>query len=170
MARRPIRAIARKARWVRPGLQRIFRAVHLLGIGPHDQLSAPFEAQPPGEQLWASDAIFTDYARIDTPIHTSNRDTSEWLAMFDDMLLAQSAVDRVKNSAYDLVIDGESYRPRLKPKLDTDDAPPPTPVPTAKAAPPNQPHTGRTTITPNSFTGFTRVSKPGNSCLYALSL
>ena len=49
---------------------------------------------------------------------TSNRDTAEWLAMFDDVLLAQSAVDRFKNAAYDFVIEGESYRPRLKPKLE----------------------------------------------------
>ncbi len=41
-------------------------------------------------------------------IVTSNRDTSEWLAVFDDTLLAQSAVDRFKNNAYDLVIEGES--------------------------------------------------------------
>ncbi|MBN9160612.1 MAG: hypothetical protein BGO98_18610 [Myxococcales bacterium 68-20] len=33
-------------------------------------------------------------------IVTSNRDTAEWLAMFDDVLLAQSAVDRFRNSAY----------------------------------------------------------------------
>jgi DNA replication protein DnaC len=51
-------------------------------------------------------------------IVTSNRDTAEWLAMFDDVMLAQSAVDRFKNSAFDFVIEGESYRPRLKPKLD----------------------------------------------------
>jgi DNA replication protein DnaC len=47
-------------------------------------------------------------------IITSNRDTAEWLSMFDDMLLAQSAVDRFKNTAYDFVIEGESYRPRLR--------------------------------------------------------
>ena len=40
-------------------------------------------------------------------IVTSNRDTSEWLAMFDDMLLAQSAVDRFKNAAFDFVIEGD---------------------------------------------------------------
>ena len=51
-------------------------------------------------------------------IISSNRDTAEWLAMFDDMLLAQSAVDRFKNAAFDFIIDGESYRPHLKPKLD----------------------------------------------------
>jgi DNA replication protein DnaC len=60
-------------------------------------------------------------------IVTSNRDTSEWIAMFDDVLLAQSAVDRFKNAAYDFVIEGESYRPRLKPKLNAADAPPATP-------------------------------------------
>lgn len=51
-------------------------------------------------------------------IITSNRDTAEWLAMFDDVLLAQSAVDRFKNTAYDFVIEGESYRARLKPTID----------------------------------------------------
>jgi len=61
-------------------------------------------------------------------IISSNRDTSEWLAMFDDVLLAQSAVDRFKNAAYDFVIDGESYRPRQKPTLDTADPPPATPA------------------------------------------
>jgi DNA replication protein DnaC len=62
-------------------------------------------------------------------IITSNRDTAEWLGMFDDVLLAQSAVDRFKNAAYDFVIEGESYRPRLKPKLDEADPPPPAPAP-----------------------------------------
>jgi DNA replication protein DnaC len=62
-------------------------------------------------------------------IVTSNRDTAEWLGMFDDVLLAQSAVDRFKNTAYDFVIEGESYRPRLKPKLDAADPPPPSPAP-----------------------------------------
>jgi DNA replication protein DnaC len=61
-------------------------------------------------------------------IVTSNRDTAEWLAMFDDMLLAQSAVDRFKNAAYDFVMEGESYRPRLKPKLDAADPPPAAPA------------------------------------------
>lgn len=56
-------------------------------------------------------------------IVTSNRDTAEWLSAFDDTLLAQSAVDRFKNNAYDLVIEGESYRARLKPKVD--ETPPP---------------------------------------------
>jgi DNA replication protein DnaC len=61
-------------------------------------------------------------------IVTSNRDTAEWLAMFDDVLLAQSAVDRFKNSAYDFVIEGESYRARLKPTIDASTPPPDAPA------------------------------------------
>jgi DNA replication protein DnaC len=66
-------------------------------------------------------------ARFPTII-TSNRDTSEWLSTFDDTMLAQSAVDRFKNNAYDLVIDGESYRAKLKPKIEDGTPPPAAPV------------------------------------------
>lgn len=66
----------------------------------------------------------TDHASM---IVTSNRDTAEWLPMFDDVMLAQSAVDRFKNAAYDFVMEGESYRARLKPSVDAAASPPPTP-------------------------------------------
>jgi DNA replication protein DnaC len=46
---------------------------------------------------------------------TSNRDPSEWIAMMSDPLLAQSAVDRLVATSYELVIDGESYRRRQRP-------------------------------------------------------
>jgi DNA replication protein DnaC len=68
-------------------------------------------------------------------IVTSNRDTAEWLAMFDDVLLAQSAVDRFKNAAYDFIIEGETYRPRLKPKLDESGTSPATPAPKPRPHP-----------------------------------
>jgi DNA replication protein DnaC len=61
-------------------------------------------------------------------IVTSNRDTAEWLAMFDDVLLAQSAVDRFKNAAYDFVVEGESYRSRQKPTVNDADPPPHSPA------------------------------------------
>jgi DNA replication protein DnaC len=61
-------------------------------------------------------------------IVTSNRDTAEWLAMFDDVLLAQSAIDRFRNSAFDFVVEGESYRTRQKPTIDTAGPPPDSPA------------------------------------------
>lgn len=72
--------------------------------------------------------LFLERTGRGSMIITSNRDTAEWLAMFDDVLLAQSAVDRLKNAAYDFVIEGESYRPRLKPNLDDDGPPPGSPA------------------------------------------
>lgn len=50
---------------------------------------------------------------------TSNRDSVEWLAALADPLLAQSAIDRLASAAWELVIDGESYRQRQRPTLTT---------------------------------------------------
>jgi DNA replication protein DnaC len=50
---------------------------------------------------------------------TSNRDPNEWLAALADPLLAQSAVDRLQSAAWELVVEGESYRRRQKPTLTT---------------------------------------------------
>ena len=79
--------------------------------------------------------LFLERTGHGSMILTSNRDTAEWLSMFDDVLLAQSAVDRLKNAAYDFVIEGESYRPRLKPKIDDKDAPPISPEPKPRLHP-----------------------------------
>jgi DNA replication protein DnaC len=46
---------------------------------------------------------------------TSNREPPEWLQVMADALLAQSAVDRLQSAAYELVVEGESYRRRQKP-------------------------------------------------------
>jgi DNA replication protein DnaC len=62
-----------------------------------------------------------------TTIISSNRDPSEWLALMADPLLAQSAVDRLKSAAYELVVEGESYRDRQKPTLTKDGPEPPSP-------------------------------------------
>jgi DNA replication protein DnaC len=48
-------------------------------------------------------------------ILTSNREPQEWLAMMADPMLAQSAVDRIVNSSYELVLEGASYRSRQRP-------------------------------------------------------
>lgn len=72
--------------------------------------------------------LFVERTGKAATIITSNRDTADWLAVFDDPLLGQGAVDRFKNNAYDLVVDGESYRSRLKPSIDKDGPPPAAPV------------------------------------------
>ncbi|MBX3214346.1 MAG: ATP-binding protein [Labilithrix sp.] len=72
--------------------------------------------------------LFLERTGRGSMVVTSNRDTAEWLAMFDDVLLAQSAVDRFRNSAYDFVVEGESYRPRLKPTIEDADPPPASPA------------------------------------------
>lgn len=61
--------------------------------------------------------IVTARHRAGSMVVTSNRDPSEWLAQLADPLLAQALVDRFSNNAYDLVVDGESYRKRQKPTL-----------------------------------------------------
>jgi len=47
---------------------------------------------------------------------TSNRDVHEWLALFDDPIMANSALDRIAHNAHQLVIEGESYRRKKDPQ------------------------------------------------------
>lgn len=61
--------------------------------------------------------IFIERHRSGSTIVTSNRGPDEWLATFADPVRAQSAIDRFTSNSYDLIIEGESYRSRLKPSL-----------------------------------------------------
>lgn len=59
--------------------------------------------------------IIVERHRAGSMIVTSNREPQEWLAMMTDPMRAQSAIDRLSNGAYELIIEGESYRKRQKP-------------------------------------------------------
>ena len=53
--------------------------------------------------------------RASSFIITSNRSVEEWLSLFDDPILGNSALDRLANASYQIVIEGSSYRERLSP-------------------------------------------------------
>ena len=67
--------------------------------------------------------------RARATVLTSNRDTVEWLGVMADPLLAQSAIDRMKSAAWELVIEGEFYRINEKPVLGGASSEPHTPTP-----------------------------------------
>src|SRR5216117_2907972 len=79
------------------------------------------DAMDPTESRDFYDLLLERY-RTGSIVVTSNRGPDEWLATFADPVRAQSAIDRFTSNAYDLVMEGESYRPRLKPRLATADA------------------------------------------------
>ena len=53
--------------------------------------------------------------RVSSFVITSNRAVEEWLGLFDDPILGNSALDRLANASYQIVIEGTSYRERLSP-------------------------------------------------------
>jgi len=68
--------------------------------------------------------IVIERHRRSSTIVTSNRSIDEWIPLFDDPIPAQSALDRLAHNAYQVVIEGESYRTRQRPGITT---PPPPP-------------------------------------------
>src|SRR5262249_19884618 len=73
--------------------------------------------------------LIVERHRAAATVVTSNREPIEWLGLMADALLAQSAIDRLKSAAHELVLDGESYRVHQKPNL-TDPDNPLDPTPT----------------------------------------
>ena len=62
------------------------------------------------------------YAVVDTRytvksiILTSNRAMADWASIFPDPIVASAILDRLAHNAHQIVIKGESYRKKLKPK------------------------------------------------------
>lgn len=63
--------------------------------------------------------LIVERHRAVATVVTSNREPIEWLGLMADPLLAQSAIDRLQSAAHELVLEGESYRPRQKPGVTT---------------------------------------------------
>ena len=53
--------------------------------------------------------------RASSFVITSNRAVEEWLSLFEDPILGNSALDRLANASYQIVIEGSSYRERQSP-------------------------------------------------------
>jgi DNA replication protein DnaC len=59
--------------------------------------------------------IIIERHKRSSTIITSNRAIDEWIPLFDDPLLAQSALDRLAHNAHQITIEGESFRSRQRP-------------------------------------------------------
>ena len=70
------------------------------------------------QRLTASEAqdlyevMIERYQKSSTVI-TSSRPLEEWMALFDDPLLANSLLDRLAHNAHQIFIEGESYRKKM---------------------------------------------------------
>ena len=53
--------------------------------------------------------------RASSFVITSNRAVDEWLSLFDDPILGNSALDRLANAICQIFIEGSSYGERLSP-------------------------------------------------------
>ncbi|HSB06180.1 MAG TPA: IS21-like element helper ATPase IstB [Thermodesulfobacteriota bacterium] len=56
-------------------------------------------------------------------IITSNRPPQDWVPLFPDPVMANSALDRLVHYAHHLVMEGDSYRKKLSPKSSTPSPP-----------------------------------------------
>lgn len=73
--------------------------------------------------------VILERHRRTSTIVTSNRAIDEWVPLFDDPILAQSALDRLAHNAYQVVMEGESFRKRQRPGEANADRPAPRPRP-----------------------------------------
>jgi DNA replication protein DnaC len=76
--------------------------------------------QPQGEDLYA---IISERCMKSSTIVTSNRPVQDWLSLFPDPIMAQAVVDRMRQNAHLIVVEGESYRGRFRPGVGKDVCP-----------------------------------------------
>ncbi|MBU0753893.1 MAG: IS21-like element helper ATPase IstB [Planctomycetes bacterium] len=59
--------------------------------------------------------IIIERHRRSSTLLTSNRSIEEWIPLFTDPVLSQSAIDRLAHNAHQIVMEGESYRKQQGP-------------------------------------------------------
>jgi DNA replication protein DnaC len=67
--------------------------------------------------------LICERCRVGSIITTSNRSPADWYALFPNAVLAESALDRLVNSAHHVIFRGRTYRPLRRP--DGGGSPPP---------------------------------------------
>lgn len=77
--------------------------------------------------------VIIERHRRTSTVFTSNRAVEEWIPLFDDPILAQSALDRLAHNAYQIVMEGESYRRKLRPGQSPGSMTPPSASPRKRA-------------------------------------
>lgn len=87
------------------------------------------QAMDPSDTADIYDVIVERHRRASTVVTTNREPPGEWLAAMADPLLAQSAVDRLLSNAWQLVVEGPSYRNRQRPGRPPNENPPPPPPP-----------------------------------------
>jgi DNA replication protein DnaC len=73
------------------------------------------QALDPADTADIYEVIVERHRRATTIVTTNREPPGEWLAAMADPLLAESAIDRLTSNAYQLVVDGPSYRQRQRP-------------------------------------------------------
>jgi hypothetical protein len=90
---------------IQPELKTVLKRLRLSGI----------LATLPDRWAYARQEKLIERHTRSSTILTSDRGIEEWMAVFDDPMLGQSALDRFCHRAHQFVIEGESYRKRTAP-------------------------------------------------------
>ena len=90
------------------------------------------QAMDPADTSDIYDVIVERHRRASTVVTTNREPPAEWLAAMADPLLAQSAVDRLLSNAWQLIVEGPSYRARQRPGRPPGHNPSPPPPPRRK--------------------------------------
>jgi len=74
-------------------------------------------APRPMDQLQSNDIyeVLIERRKCSSTTLTSSRSVDKWIPLFADPMLAQSILDRLAHNAFQVVIEGESYRKRQGP-------------------------------------------------------